>query len=161
MAMKHFDLIVESILREGLENLQDNVDEEQLLYQMHRDKGAALWYFGKKFGKKIKELKDLGKSIYYIRDENSNGFIVNNEGNEDFGELTPDMIHNDSIRATYFNQKFGTDYLQVGQRDYGEGTALAVTRNGKKLFINKEGEADTSKIDSTKKFLFASISSDF
>ena len=106
--------------------------------------------YNQRFGTNYEELQPFGingKDIAVALDVDGNKFFVNNKGKKSTAGVILNSL-NDYLRATYYNQKYKTDYKSFGKYDeYGTDVAVVTDNTGKKLFINKEGKPDVSGID--------------
>lgn len=114
-------------------------------------------YFSMKFNKAVKVVFTI-KDKFMIGTEDGNYEIVNGEGNGDIIGLTiRDVmvgLNYYSARtraniglATYFNQKFGTDYAEIMFfHEIGYNRGVAKTKKGKLIFVNERGIPTTEDI---------------
>jgi hypothetical protein len=73
--------------------------------------------------------------------------FINKQGKPDVSNVILENIGDRHIRATYFNQKNGTDYAAVYEYGtYGNDVAVATNNNSKYVFVNKAGVPDISNV---------------
>jgi hypothetical protein len=134
----------EFIDKEGKSNL-GNVD----INKINDDKTRAV-YVNKLLGTEYKAVSSFnayGENVAYVTTGDKN-FFINKQGKPDVSNVILENIGDRHIRATYFNQKNGTDYAAVYEYGtYGNDVALATDDNGRIFFINKEGNPDTTNVD--------------
>jgi hypothetical protein len=93
-------------------------------------------YFNQKNGTNYNSIEHENGLLY---DQNNNKItIINAEGIPSTENIDPSDIENKYVRAAYFNQKYGTDFILV--REYGDNELLAISNNDVPIFINYEGE---------------------
>jgi hypothetical protein len=133
----------EFIDKEGKSNL-GNVD----INLINDDKIRAV-YVNKLLGTKYKTISSFnqyGEDVAYVT-TNEKNFFINKQGKPDISNVNLDKIGDRHIRATYFNQKNGTNYAYVYDFDiYGKDVALATNNNSKYVFVNKAGVPDISNV---------------
>jgi hypothetical protein len=96
--------------------------------------------------KRVTSFNDFGEDVAYATTADETVFI-NREGKPDVSNVNLDKLRDRYMMATYFNQKFGTEYLAVYNFGlYSKDVALALTKNNKNVFINKLGEPDLTGI---------------
>ncbi len=107
-------------------------------------------YYNQKFGTNYTEINPFGQygeGIATAYDANSNVYFINTKGKKSMVGVDIDKLP-DYMRTSYFNQRFKTHYKSIGTfGQYGEDTALATGKDGKPVFINREGKPDNSKVD--------------
>lgn len=108
-------------------------------------------YFRQKFGKIFKSVGDFGRygdpNIALAEDKDGELTLINREGEFDMGNADLTQIGDRRLRAKFMNTKYGTDFQSIQDFDFANGNiGLATTKDGKKVFINKQCQLDTDGV---------------
>jgi hypothetical protein len=96
--------------------------------------------------KRVTSFDVYGKDVAYATTAHETLYI-NREGKPDTTGVDIDKLRDRYMMATYFNQKYGTEYASVYDfGTYSKDVALALTKHDKYVFINKNGEPDLTGI---------------
>jgi len=132
-----------------------NLLEGQVLATYINQKYGTNYYVVDQFGEYAK-----GIALATVIDNSGfrNNVFINAKGKPSLVNINLSKLDSDSMRAAYFNQKYGSDYIAVGSfGKYGDGIFLAINKkydndllSDAYTFINAKNEPDASTVDINK-----------
>jgi hypothetical protein len=112
-----------------------------------RDAATRAAYFNQKYGTKYESVGDFstyGENAAKAFEPEKGRFFINREGVPDTSGVDINELDDSYDRATVYNQRFGTNYDEIGKFNvYGKGIAVANDVEGKRNFVNNKGKKTT------------------
>ncbi len=111
------------------------------------DKTTRAVYFNQKYGTHYDGVYDFGtygNDVALAYNNKIGKVFINREGMPDTSGIEEKYLDEPSVHATYYNQKFGTHYVEIGPFGvYGKDIAIASDDNDNRMFINRKGKKST------------------